>query len=160
MAVFDPYVLATLLVVILMFILAFIAKGRTRIALLIFPVSLIGVMAYFTLEMGMLGFQVGWFLFFPYLFAFFSFILGFRARDAKRIGFLTFAFLVTISTLILDLQFLLPQIIQGQRILALKGIARFIFLAAKTLILLCSGLIALISALSVALIAKLRKRND
>jgi hypothetical protein len=160
MAVSDPYVLATLFVVVLMVVLAFITKGRTRAALLIFPVSLVGVMLYFGLEMGVLGFQVGWFLFFPYLFAFCSFIFGFRTKGAKRVGFLTFAFLVTLSTLILDLRYLLPQIVQGQQILALKGIARFIFLATKTFILLCSGVIALVASLSAALVAKLRKRND
>lgn len=158
MVILDPFFLVTIVVAIVMIVLAFLTRRQTRIALLLFVLLCALVMTYFVLELGLVGFQVGWFLFFPYLFAFCAFVFGFRASSgARKIGFLSFAFLASALTLTLDVRFLLPQILQSDRVQALKGLAKFIYLSSELVILLCSGVIALIITLVAAVVMRIKK---
>ena len=159
MAVFDPYILVSIVVAIAMIVLAILTRGRTRIALLTFVLLFALVMVYFALELGVVGFQVCWFLFFPYLFAFCGFVFGFRGSGTRRIGFLSFAFLASLLTLTLDVRFLLPQILQADRVQALKGLAKFIYLSTEIIILLCSGAIALVITVVAAIVTRIKKRR-
>lgn len=151
MAFFEPYTFSAILVSTVILVLAILAQGKMRMALVALLISVDAIGALLLATLGTQGLQIGWILLLPFVLAFFCFVFASRSLGAGRVFFATLGICLTVFPLVLEAGLLLPELFSNYtETFAYSGefaLARTTFSVAMVVILAVSTSVSFVAAL-------------